>query len=138
MPPIHKEPGFSSPEAAEAAFYAAFANCNVQAMDMVWANAEVVCIHPGSMALLGREAVMRSWINILSQAEPPNLHIELVSRTESDGLAIHVVEEHITPQTGSPEPTSVVLATNIYRLETSGWRLLEHHASTPRPRKTPH
>ena len=129
---------YSSSEAAEAAFYKAFANCDLQAMDAVWAEAEVICIHPGSTALLGREAVMRSWTNILTQAEPPNLRFEVLSRTLSDGLAVHVVEEHISSVTDSTDSTSVVLATNVYCLETDGWRLLEHHASIPRPRQTTH
>ncbi|NNF96328.1 MAG: SnoaL-like domain-containing protein [Halobacteria archaeon] len=130
--------GFSTPEAAEAAFYAAFANCDIQAMDAVWADTGVICIHPGSTALLGRDVVMRSWMNILTQADPPNLHIEVLSRTVSNDLAVHVVEEYIAPVNGSPESTSVVLATNVYCLEADGWRLLEHHASIPKPRQTTH
>jgi uncharacterized protein (TIGR02246 family) len=122
----------STPEAAETAFYAAFAHCDVQAMDAVWAGDSVICIHPGSSALVGREAVMRSWENMLLYAEPPNIHIEVLSRTVSDGLAVHVVEEHISAGYGDTASTSKVLATNVYRLEDNGWRLLEHHASVPR------
>jgi len=131
-------PTFSSSEAAEAAFYAAFANCDLYAMDVVWADAEVICIHPGSSALIGRKVVMRSWSNILTNAEPPTLKVEVLSRILRDDLAVHVVEEHISPVTGSPEPTSVVLVTNVYCLEADGWRLLEHHASMPRPKQTTH
>lgn len=129
---------FSTSEAAEAAFYAAFANCDLYAMDVVWADAEVICIHPGSMALVGREVVMRSWSNILTNTEPPTLKVEVLNRIVRDDLAVHVVEEHITPVTGSPEPTSVVLATNVYCLEMDGWRILEHHASMPRPIQITH
>jgi len=131
-------PNFSSSEEAEAAFYAAFANCDLRAMDVVWADAEVICIHPGSTALVGRNIVMQSWSNILTNAEPPNLNVEVLSRTVRNELAVHVVEEQITPLTGSPESTSVVLATNVYCLEADGWYLLEHHASVPRPRQTTH
>jgi len=98
----------------------------------------VICIHPGSTALVGREVVMRSWSNILTGAEPPTLKVEVLNRIAGDELAVHVVEEHISSVTGSPEPTSVVLATNVYCLETDGWRLLEHHASMPRPIQTTH
>jgi len=124
--------GFSTPEAVETAFYAAFADCDVQAMNAVWADDDVICIHPGSSALIGHDAVMRSWINILTDADPPNLHIEVISRIVCDKLAVHVVEEHIAPVAGAPGTTSVVLATNIYRHEDDGWRMLEHHASLPR------
>ena len=129
---------FSSPKAAEVAFYQAFADCDIQAMDVVWAHSDVSCIHPGSRAIVGREAVMRSWTNILSQAEPLNLQVELLKRTEGNGLAVHLVEERIRPMTGSTENATVVLATNIYSLQADGWRLLQHHASKPNTRQTTH
>lgn len=132
------KPGYVSPNAAEAAFYAAFAHCDIKAMDAVWADAEVICIHPGSSAIVGRELVIRSWSHILTNAEPPILHIEVLSRTMHDNLAVHVVEEQIRQGDSSPESTLIVLATNVYCLETDGWRLLEHHASTPGPRQTTH
>lgn len=122
----------STPEAAEAAFYAAFAACDVKAMDAVWAADNVICIHPGSLALVGRVAVMRSWTNMLLYAEPPNIHIEVLSRIANADLAVHVVEEHITAGYGDSASTSKVLATNVYRYEGDGWRLLEHHASVSR------
>ncbi len=122
----------STPEAVETAFYAAFAGCDVKAMDAIWADDNVICIHPGSVVLVGRKAVMRSWTNMLLYAEPPNIHIEVLSRTSNDGLAVHVVEEHITAGYGDSASTSKVLATNVYRYEENGWRLLEHHASVPR------
>jgi len=127
----NSDPGFSTPEAVEAAFYAAFCACDIQAMDLVWARTEVICIHPGSTALVGRNVVLRSWKNILMDAEPPHLHIKVISRIVSDKLAVHVVEEHIAPVAGAAGITSVVLATNIYRHEEDGWRMLEHHASLP-------
>jgi ketosteroid isomerase-like protein len=126
------EAGFSTPEAAEEAFYMAFADCDIQAMAKVWAMSEVICIHPGSTALVGYDAVMRSWTNILTNAEPPNMRIEVLSRYVSIDLAVHLVEEHIKPGEGTPGTTLVVLATNIYRREQDEWRILEHHASLPR------
>ena len=131
-------PNYASADAAEAAFYAAFADCDIQAMDAVWADAEVICIHPGSAVLIGREVVMQSWSHILTNAESPDLTVEILSRTVCNELAVHVVEEHIAPLAGSPEPALVVLATNVYSLESDGWRLREHHASISRPRRTTH
>jgi hypothetical protein len=130
--------GYVSPDAAEAAFYTAFAHCDLQAMDAVWANAEVICIHPGSSVIAGRDLVIRSWSHILTNAEPPILNIEVLSRTVHDNLAVHVVEERIRPAGSSPESTLTVLATNVYCLQTDGWRLLQHHASTPGPRQSTH
>ena len=126
---------FASPDDAESAFYEAFANCDIKAMGAVWANAEVICVHPGSSALVGREIVMRSWVNILSQAEPPDLHIKVLNRVERNGLSVHFVEEHLKPTSNTDEVAAVVLATNVYCLEKDGWRLLEHHASVAAPTK---
>jgi uncharacterized protein (TIGR02246 family) len=127
-----KELDMSTPQAAESAFYAAFSACDYKAMEAVWADDGVVCIHPGSSALLGRDAVMRSWSNMLLNAEPPNIRINVISRTAGNGLAVHVVEEHISSGYGDAASVSMVLATNVYRQEDDGWRLLEHHASVPR------
>lgn len=127
-------PVFSSPDAAEAAFYFAFAACDLAAMNEVWASSGVVCIHPGSDAIIGREAVMQSWSDILLNAELPALHTEVISRTVRGDLAVHVVEESIAPLGGSQDMVSIVLATNVYCREENGWRILEHHASAPRMR----
>jgi hypothetical protein len=122
---------FSTPDAAEAAFYFAFGACDLDAMNDVWASEGVVCIHPGSDALLGRKSVMQSWVEILLHSELPSLHTEVLSRVVRGDLAVHVVEESIAPL-GAQDMVSVVLATNVYCREENGWRLLEHHASSPR------
>lgn len=123
---------FATPTLVEQAFYKAFAECDFKAMNTVWAEDGVICIHPGSTALVGHEAVMRSWVNILAEAEPPNLKVNVISRTMNDDLAIHVVQEYIAGQSGASETVYAVLATNVYRNDkTDGWRLLEHHASLP-------
>lgn len=129
---------FPTSDAAEAAFYTAFADCDYTAMDAVWASEGGICIHPGSPVLFGRDVVMRSWANILVHSEPPTIRIKLVSRTVSEELAVHVVEEHIAPADSDSAAAAVVQATNVYRREADGWRLLEHHASIARalPSKT--
>ena len=130
MSSTDSDPFYNTADEAESAFYAAFKDCNLHAMEGVWASEGLICIHPGADALLGREAVMQSWASILTNAKPPKLHTRLVSRTVRDGLAVHVVEEHIAPGNGSPG--AIVLATNVYHREENGWHLLEHHASVPR------
>jgi ketosteroid isomerase-like protein len=127
-------PGFPSPEAAEAAFYFAFAACDLGAMNDVWATDGVVCIHPGSDALLGREMVMQSWGDILLNSELPSLRTEVLSRTVRNDLAVHVVEESIAPGGKSSDVISIVLATNVYRRDENGWKIVEHHASAPMAR----
>jgi ketosteroid isomerase-like protein len=117
----------STAEATERAFYAAFAACDPAAMATVWGDDDVVCIHPRGPAVKGRKAVLRTWDQILGAADGISLRVVTLGRNERDGLAVHVVEEHI----GSGDGASLVLATNVYRRGTDGWRLVGHHASVP-------
>jgi ketosteroid isomerase-like protein len=129
---------FNSPDAVENAFYKAFANCDTEAMGKIWANDNVVCIHPGSSALIGYDAVLRSWRTILDNSEPPNLHFEVVNQYTSNDLTIHIVEEQIRSETTNPETVAIVLATNIFRRDENGWHMIEHHASLSRRPHTQH
>ena len=53
---------FSSPEAAEEAFYSAFAQGDHGAMMRVWARGDdTECIHPAGPRLCGYDAIARSW-----------------------------------------------------------------------------
>lgn len=121
----------SRPEAAEKAFYRAFAECDVQAMGAVWSGHEdAVCVHPGSHPVIGRDAILQSWSSMLEGAVMPELRVVLINRIRHEGLAVHLVEEHIADP-DNRDGSTLVLATNIYRHEQDGWRLLGHHASVP-------
>jgi len=115
-----------SPDDAEAAFYAAFSRCDKEAMSEVWANDDVVCVHPGSNVIVGYDAVMRSWTNIFSNAGVPNIAINVIKRTLDVTLAVHLVEEVIA--TGENAYVSV-LATNVYQKYEDGWLMVEHHSA---------
>ena len=59
---------------ANDAFYNAFISQDIVALEALWAsNSPVVCIHPGWPPLYGREAVMRSWTDILSSPNSPKI-----------------------------------------------------------------
>jgi uncharacterized protein (TIGR02246 family) len=120
-----------SPEDAERAFYHAFTQCDTQAMGQVWADDGVICIHPGGTLLQGRTAVLQSWAQILTGVSKPSVRIQTITRLRHGDLAVHVVEEHITPGSGSSASASVILATNVFRLIDCAWYLVEHHASLP-------
>jgi hypothetical protein len=124
--------GFDSPEAAEAAFYAAFAATDLGAMGRVWLDGErAVCVHPGGGLLMGKGAVMQSWSEILTGAAPPRIEYRLINRIEAADLRVHLVEERIQAG-GDPAGTpNLVIATNVYTRGAAGWNLLAHHASLP-------
>lgn len=117
---------FAQPDDAEAAFYLAFRQCDPNAMQAVWANDKVVCVHPGSAAIIGYEAVLRSWQHIFANAALPHLQTKVMHRIANDNLAIHVVEEQIA--TGD-NTSARVLATNVYRKQDGRWLMVEHHGS---------
>lgn len=83
-------------------------------------------MHPGSAAIVGYEAVMRSWAYIFDGAELPVIQTNVVKRTASDTLAVHVVEEHISTGDSS---AALLLTTNVYQKYDTGWLMVEHHGS---------
>src|SRR5215468_8451467 len=69
--------GMSEREAllfANEAFYQAFADRDIAAMEAAWASdGPIACIHPGWPPLAGREAVIESWRRILANDESPQV-----------------------------------------------------------------
>jgi len=111
---------------AEAVFYEAFLHCDVDVMTALWAEGDVICVHPGSGIISGHDAVVRSWQHILTNSRPPDIRYTLVSRSVSGDLAVHFVQEEI--HSGEIIVANVI-ATNVYRRARHGWQIVEHHAS---------
>lgn len=123
---------YASADAVEAAFYTAFAACKLEAMMAVWSSDQACCIHPGAQPLLGLEAIRRSWEHIMTDAQAPAIRLVPVHRMTSEDMAVHLVEEHIGA-VDDPAPRAVVLATNIYRRDAGGWRLVSHQGAVLPP-----
>lgn len=124
---------YATAQEAEAAFYAAFRDRDLEVMMAVWADADdVMCIHPTGPLLVGREAVRASWQEIFRHAGVVKFTVHDRRRTVSDSLALHVVQEHFGADKESAQ--AHILATNVYQLTGTGWRMILHHAS-PSPRQ---
>ena len=122
------DPTFASPGLAEAHFYEAFAQLDVERMRQVWLDSpDVFCVHPGAPVLLGVEAVLNSWGSMFRQAAPLALICKTLKTQVGDDLALHLVEERIGPKEGGHQ--GLVLASNCYVRSAQGWRLLSHHGS---------
>lgn len=120
------KPVFDTPDAVEIAFYDAFINCDLEAMKTLWAREDVVCVHPGSSAIVGYEAIMSSWEYILDDSLLPDIEVNVLKQTVTEEMAVFVVEEYIA----TSETTAVViLATNVYQKFEQGWLITEHHGS---------
>ncbi len=107
--------------AANAAYYKAFATRDLPAMEAVWAEEGVSCVHPGWPALVGRAPIIASYRDIFR-----NPTQELVTArdekllVEGDNGRVFCVED-----VGG----GLLLATNWFRVIGGKWRLLHHQAS---------
>lgn len=123
---------FDTPEAAEAAFYKAFATVDLELMGAVWADGDqALCIHPGGGLLRGKVAVMQSWLEIFSNAAKPAVEYRCIDGYVSDNLVVRLAEERIRPRDKEDTAANRVLATNVFLRLDGSWRLGEHHASLP-------
>lgn len=122
----NSKPQFKTPDEAEAVYYEAFMHCDKDVMAVLWAQGDVVCIHPGSAAIIGHDAVVRSWTHIFANARPPEIKFTVMRKTVTDALAVHLVAEEISSAGGA---ATLVLATNVYQLIDNSWLMVEHHAS---------
>lgn len=122
-----------SPEQAEAVFYAAFEDGDLEAMARIWAhNGDVVCVHPHGPQLVGYDQVMQSWGNILDNTAGFRITVQVVNHYDEGDVSVRFVNETLVNEHGDAAPVTV-LATNAYQRTESGWRMVLHHAS-PAPR----
>ena len=117
---------FKTPDEVEAVFYEAFMHCDAEVMAGLWADEGVVCVHPGSGAIVDYRSIVRSWENIFANAQRAEIKFTVINHVLANDLAVHVVAEEVL---GSGMATAVVLATNVYRKFDTGWLMIEHHAS---------
>ncbi|WP_423680953.1 YybH family protein [Undibacterium sp. WLHG33] len=117
-----------TPEEAEAAFYAALARADLDALMALWADdEEIVCIHPGAPRLIGHAAIRASFEAIFERGSV-QLHTTQLHATHNVMTAVHSVIEK-TDKTSDNMPDIHILATNVYLKTPHGWRITMHHAS---------
>jgi len=111
---------------ANDAFYLAFANRDLEAMDAIWAReTPATCIHPGWAPLSGRDAVMESWHAILASPSSPNIVCRnAVARIVGD-IACVICHEVLDQ--------GFLAATNIFVRERGQWKIIHHQAGAAPP-----
>jgi hypothetical protein len=107
--------------AANAVYYRAFIEGDIDRMSAIWGEDGVTCIHPGWPALIGREAVIASYRDILRNPmqEPIVRRNERALLSGADGRVICV----------EVVGGGALVATNWFRLVDGAWRLVHHQAS---------
>jgi ketosteroid isomerase-like protein len=120
---------------ANALFYAAFEAKSLERMGEAWAlSAPVTCIHPGWAPLLGREAVLASWVGIFSGTKSARFRLrEPKIFVAGDTGWVILVEELALEQEGGERIHAQVLATNIFVREADGLFRMVHHHAAPAP-----
>ena len=110
---------------ANEAFYRAFADRDIEAMDRLWGKVEpIACIHPGWPALVGRADVLGSWTRILVNPASPKIDCLKPQAFVFGETAMVICYEMIEGQ--------ALVATNLFRREKDGWKLV-HHQASPAP-----
>jgi ketosteroid isomerase-like protein len=117
---------FKTPDEIDTFFYEAFTHCDADVMAGLWADEGVVCVHPGSGAILSYNAIIRSWASIFSNVQRTEMKYTLINRVVSKELTVSFVAEELM---SSETTAAVVLATNVYRKFDRGWLMTGHHAS---------
>src|SRR5687767_12392536 len=107
--------------AANDAFYHAFNEKDIEAMEAIWASSDdIACIHPGWNLILGRELVIESWRRILSNPEQ--------LRIFTGGESVVFVGEVVLVLCRELVGGAPLAATNVFVQEAGAWKLLHHHS----------
>ena len=128
-----------SADDAEAQFYEALQQGDIDKLMAVWADdEEIVCVHPGGGRTIGPAAVRASFGAIFASGGGIPVQPEQVHRMQQLGSALHHLVERITvPGESGSTQDAWVLATNFYVKTAQGWRLAAHHASPAMPHDVP-
>lgn len=123
----------ASPEDAEAQFYDALREGDVERVMAIWADDDdVVCVHPGGARVVGLRAVRAAFEAIFASGNI-GVHPLHVKRLHAMGSAVHSVLERIDVVTVDGPRTGWIVATNVYVKTSQGWRMVAHHASPGAP-----
>jgi ketosteroid isomerase-like protein len=127
----------ASPEDAEAQFYEALRDGDLDRVMAVWADDEdIVCVHPGGARVVGPLAVRAAFEAIFASGQLA-VHPEHVKVVQAMGSAVHSVLERIDVVTVEGPRTGWIVATNVYVKTSLGWRMVAHHASPGVPDELP-
>lgn len=119
-----------TPSAANAAFYRALEEQDLDAMGQVWKQADDVrCAHPGEPPLKGWDAVQASWRRIFEATDLFRVRVSDVQVLEADRLSVVSCVEHITAVANGEAMEGAVAATNVFERVDGGWRLVHHQGS---------
>ena len=113
--------------AANAAFYNAFENRDLDAMSRLWEHTDrVVCTHPGWATLRGWPRVSASFFALFQNAE----HLQFILTNERADVVGDVAWVSLDENILESEGATTVAALNVFTRHPDGrWRVVAHHGS---------
>ncbi|WP_426573276.1 nuclear transport factor 2 family protein [Aquihabitans sp. McL0605] len=113
-------------EDANAAFYAAFEDRDLDAMSEVWLHEDhVACTHPGWASLRGWPAVAASWFALFQGDHPMQFILTNVAATVRGDTGWVSLDENLI---AGPQAQTVA-AVNLFERVDGRWRLVLHLGS---------
>ncbi len=107
---------------ANEAFYRAFTDKDLDAMDDLWSRDQPVsCVHPGWGPLFDRSEVMSSWAAILTAPEAPDIRSVSPTVQLYGDLGTVICFEMLSGGT--------LVATNIFVRQGSLWKMIHHQGA---------
>ncbi|GGT37941.1 nuclear transport factor 2 family protein [Streptomyces purpureus] len=126
-------------EAVNTAFYEAMERGDFEEISDLWLDdrrSTITCVHPGWPVLTGRGEVLRSYALIMANTEYIQFFLTDVQVSLAGDTALVTCTENIL--SGGPAEDGaelgplvgqLVVATNVFRRTTGGWRIWSHHGS---------
>ena len=111
---------------ANAAFYAAFEDRDLDAMSEVWLHEDhVTCTHPGWASLRGWPAVAASWFALFQGDHPMQFILTNVAATVRGETGWVSLDENLI----AGRQAQTVAAVNLFERVEGRWRLVLHLGS---------
>ncbi|MDQ1009216.1 nuclear transport factor 2 family protein [Streptomyces sp. NPDC002867] len=123
-------------EKANTAFYEAMEQGDFEELSTLWLDEDISCVHPGWPVLSGRGEVLRSYALIMANTEYIQFFLTDVKVSVAGDTALVTCTENIlsggpAEEAGELGPLvgQLVVATNVFRRTSDGWKIWSHHGS---------
>jgi ketosteroid isomerase-like protein len=123
-------------EEANTTFYETMERGDFEELSSLWLDEDVSCVHPGWPVLSGRGEVLRSYALIMANTDYIQFFLTDVKVSLAGDTALVTCTENIL--SGGPADESgelgplvgqLVVATNVFRRTSEGWKIWSHHGS---------